>query len=322
MQLAPIVLFVYNRPWHTRQTLEALAVNKLADQSELFVFADGPKLNASPEDIARIIKVRGIIKEKQWCKSIKIIESEINKGLADSIISGVTRIVNEYGKIIVLEDDIVTSPGFLKYMNDALNLYSSEVKVMHVSGYMFPVKKKLPQTFFYNSTSCWGWGTWARAWKYFDKDAKKLSGLIYNKGLIKKFNIQNSYPFYSHLEDNVSGKLNTWAIKWYASVFLESGFALHPYPSLTNNIGHDSSGVHCSNNNKYHWEMLAKEIFVKKTRLKERSYVINAMAGFNLNRKHIRLFRFKKLLKSRLKILGIFNHSMANGPNKAFKELN
>lgn len=321
MNLAPIVLFVYNRPWHTRQTLDALSANHLADQSELIIFADGPKPNAKSEEIARIQEVRNIVKEKTWCKKVVVLESDYNMGLANSIINGVTEVVNKYDKIIVLEDDIVTSPGFLKYMNDALIFYENENKVMHISGYMFPVNKRLPQTFFYNTTSCWGWGTWARAWKYFDDDAGKLAELIYRNNLIEKFNIQNSYPFYSHLEDNVSGKLKTWAIKWYASFFLENGFALHPYPSLTNNIGHDSSGVHCALNNKYTWEELAKEIFVKKIKLKERSIVINTMVRFNLDIKHIVLFNLKSSIKFCLKKLGIVNPKLTKITTKVFKLL-
>lgn len=323
MNLAPIVLFVYNRPWHTRQTLEALSNNYYADQSELIVFADGPKQNASSEDIEKIIEVRSIVKEKQWCKSVKIIESEINKGLADSIVSGVTKIVNEYGKIIVLEDDIVTSPGFLKYMNDALSLYESKEKVMHISGYMFPVNEKLPQTFFYNTASCWGWGTWARAWKYFNEDTRKLAELIYRNNLVKKFNVQNSYPFYSHLEDNISGKIKTWAVMWYASFFLKSGFSLHPYPSLTNNIGHDNSGENCTTNNFFYWNRLANQISVKTIPIKESKKAISAMVKFNkklpgtIKYSNNRLtFYLKRLIKVILRELNLIQFISSHKANE------
>ena len=146
--LAPIVLFVYNRPWHTEQTLNALMQNELADQSVLYIYADGPKENATEEQLKKIEEVRHVIRTKKWCKEVHIIESEKNKGLADSIINGVTEIVNKYGKVIVLEDDIVTSKGFLKYMNEALELYKEEDKVYHISGYMFPVKGNCLKPFF------------------------------------------------------------------------------------------------------------------------------------------------------------------------------
>ena len=171
---APIVLFVYNRPWHTLQTLNALMKNELADQHVLYIYSDGPKIKAANDEVKKIEEVRKLIRTKQWCKEVYIVESETNRGLADSIINGVTEIVNKHGKIIVLEDDLITSAGFLNYMNIALNLYKNEKNVMHISGYMFPTEKKLPETFFLVFTSCWGWGTWDRAWQSFDLSARNL----------------------------------------------------------------------------------------------------------------------------------------------------
>ena len=178
--LAPIVLFVYNRPWHTEQTLEALSANKEVQESILYIYADGPKENTTSEELEKIAQVRKVLRNKQWCKEVKIIESVNNKGLADSIIEGVTTVVNNHGKVIVLEDDIVVSTGFLKYMNDALNLYENEEKVMHISGYMFPVKERLPETFFYKQASCWGWATWANRWEELKTSPKE----IYNQLLL------------------------------------------------------------------------------------------------------------------------------------------
>ena len=124
MSLAPIVLFVYNRPQHTLRTLKALSQNVLAKDSDLYVFADGAKENADEETLKRIKEVREIVKSKEWCQKTILTEGKINKGLGNSIIDGVSKVVKEYGKVIVLEDDLVTSPYFLKYMNDALDIYS------------------------------------------------------------------------------------------------------------------------------------------------------------------------------------------------------
>ena len=146
--LAPIVLFVYDRPWHTNQMLDSLAANKLADQSVLYIYSDGPKENSTIEQLKRINDVRELIRERKWCKEVNIVESKKNKGLANSIVDGVTEIVNRYGKIIVLEDDLVLSKGFLKYMNDSLSFYQNNNEVMHISGYMEPVNSNLPETFF------------------------------------------------------------------------------------------------------------------------------------------------------------------------------
>lgn len=280
MQLAPIVLFVYNRPWHTRKTLECLSENWLADKSILHIYADGPKENASKNDLFAIDEVRKIIKEKDWCSQVYIKESVINKGLAASVVDGVTEVVNEYGKVIVLEDDIQTSAGFLKYMNDALSLYEYDSKVGHISGYMFPVKRKLPETFFYNTASCWGWGTWKRSWSFYNNDAKYLLNEIREHHLVEQFNIEGTADFLDQLEKNEKGTIQTWAVKWYASLFLNSLYSLHPYPSLTQNIGNDGSGVNSSNTQCFNWKLLAVSIEVKKIDIKESEEARQAMAAY------------------------------------------
>ena len=266
--LSPIILFVYNRPWHTKQTLDSLSNNILAEDSTLYIFCDGPKELSDEAEIKEIIETRNIANRETRFKKVIVKERKNNYGLADSIIDGVTEIVNKYGKIIVLEDDIVTSPGFLKYMNDALNVYEDVQKVMHISGYMFPVKGKMKETFFIQPTSCWGWGTWSRAWCKFEKNPAKQILSIEKKGW-KKFTINESNPaFRNHLELNIVGKLNTWAIFWYLSVYLNDGVSLHPYPSLVQNIGFDGSGVHCDREedfkNPYINRELAKSINVIK----------------------------------------------------------
>jgi hypothetical protein len=266
--LSPIILFVYNRPWHTQQTLDALANNTLSVDSTLYIFCDGLKENSKEEEILKIFETREIAKSESRFKEVHIIEHTINKGLANSIIDGVSEIVNKFGRVIVLEDDIITSPGFLKYMNDALNVYQDIDKVMHISGYMFPVQEKMSETFFIQPTSCWGWGTWSRAWLKFEKKSKNQIDLIAQKGW-NKFTINGSNPaFKNHLEMNLNGNLNTWAIFWYASVYLNDGVSLHPYPSLVQNIGFDGSGVHCDREedfkNPYINRELAKSINVVK----------------------------------------------------------
>lgn len=159
--LAPIALFVYNRPMHTRQTVEALLANELAAESDLIIFADGAK---SGKDADAVQEVREYIHSISGFKSIKINEQDTNQGLANSVIAGVTEVVNESGRIIVLEDDMVTSPYFLNYMNDSLEMYKDEDKVISIHGYMYPVKEKLPETFFLQGADCWGWATWKRGY--------------------------------------------------------------------------------------------------------------------------------------------------------------
>lgn len=280
--LAPIVLFVYNRPDHTRRTLEALAANVLADASTLYVYADGPKPEASSIDRKNIQQTRRVLQERKWCKQVRIIESDYNQGLADSIVEGVTEVVNKHGKAIVLEDDIVTSPGFLTYMNNALSLYQNEDKVMHVSGFFLPVKDPeiLPETFFYNQTSCWGWGTWNRSWKFFEADARKLLGEVIKTQRIDEFNIDNSYPFIDQLKANAEGSLSTWAVKWQASVFLQSGLCLHPQRSMIKNIGFDGTGVHCGTSSVYETDMIAQSVEICRQALVESDIARHLAARF------------------------------------------
>ncbi|PCI27948.1 MAG: sugar transferase [SAR324 cluster bacterium] len=250
---APIVLFVYNRLWHTQQTLEALKKNELAEASELYIYSD----EAKNEDARKSVnEVREYLKTVTGFKKVTIIKREKNWGLADSIIDGVTKIVNEYGKIIVLEDDLVTSPYFLKFMNKALEFYKDEDKVWHISGYTPPLEN-INENFFIKPTSCWGWATWDTKWAFFKKDTNGFLKLFDNKKQ-KDFNVNNSYDYYSHIVFNHQKKINTWAIFWYASVYFNNGLSLHPKKSFVQNIGHDNSGTHCGSSCAFDVE-LSKE---------------------------------------------------------------
>src|ERR1017187_10294631 len=171
MSPAPIALFVYNRLDHTRRTIEALARNELANESSLVVFSDGPK---SPEDSLKVDEVREYIRSASGFQTVNLVCRPINRGLADSIISGVTEILSAHEKIIVLEDDLITSPFFLRYMNEALDLYEQAAEVISIHGYVYPIQERLPETFFINGADCWGWATWRRGWKLFDPDGASL----------------------------------------------------------------------------------------------------------------------------------------------------
>lgn len=294
--LAPIILFVFNRPEHTLKTLEALSQNTLADKSKLYIFCDGAR---SDKDKPAIDKVKKIIRQKNWCKTVEIIERNENFGLAKSIEEGVTRIVSEYEKVIVLEDDIVTSKGFLEYMNNALELYNEDDKVMHISGFFPKTNIKLPSTFFYNVTTCWGWATWKRSWQYYSSDSKKLLNNLHTKGYDSyRYNGGQKELLYEQLQDNVSGKIKTWAVKWHTIVYLNNGLCLHPYPSLTNNIGHDESGTNSSMNNPYQYVNTTDNIEVLKTQLLESNEAVKAAANiYSLSIKN----QIKQMIPSRIK---------------------
>jgi hypothetical protein len=244
MPLAPIVLFVYNRPRHTEQTLNALAANKLANASVLYIYADGPKQGATAETLQSIKTTRSIIRKQKWCREVFITESEVNKGLADSILQGVTEVVNKCGRVIVLEDDLVTHPFFLTYMNHYLGLYEHEQKVISVHGFMYPLKKKIEAPFFLKGADCWGWATWKRGWDLFNADGKQLLDEIQKKNLGREFNFNNSYNYLSLLKAQIERNDDSWAVRWYASAFVLEKLTLYPPVSLVRNIGFDGSGLH------------------------------------------------------------------------------
>jgi hypothetical protein len=238
--VAPIALFVYNRPAHTRLTVEALQKNDLSKVSDLIVYSDAPGTAAQAEAVR---KVREYISQIDGFKSVTIIERETNFGLAHSIIDGVSRLCEKYGRVIVLEDDLVTSPYFLRFMNDTLNMYKDVDQVMHVSGSTYPIETMEDETYFLRIPLCWGWATWDRAWRHFRKDNEIMSK--FDRNMRKDFTFNGSYHSWRQLKSNKNGLINTWFVYWYAALFLRNGLALLPGKSLVKNIGMDGSGVHC-----------------------------------------------------------------------------
>jgi len=243
MALAPVALFVYNRPDHTRQTLDALRANTLARETPLFVFSDAPR---DGDAEAGVRAVRRLVAEVEGFAEVTVVQQGRNLGLAGSVTRGVTDLCDRFGRAIVLEDDIVTGPYFLDYMNTALDRYAGDERVMHVSGYMFDLADPdgLPETFFHRCPSCWGWGTWKRAWDRFEPDVHKLFPALRPHAVRKAFDIGGTFGYYRMLNQQAGGRIDSWAIRWYASVFLRGGLALFPSRSLVANIGNDGTGHH------------------------------------------------------------------------------
>tara|TARA_R110002167_G_C12703530_1_gene653997 strand:+ start:3655 stop:5199 length:1545 start_codon:yes stop_codon:yes gene_type:complete len=237
---APIIVFVYNRLDHTQKTIKALQNNYLAKDSDLFVYSDAA---AKAAENSNVEQVRRYIHSVKGFKSVSIIEQTSNKGLAESVITGVTNVVNKYGKVIVLEDDLVTAPNFLTYMNDALTKYEKETQVFSISGYSY-CPKIADSTYFLKLTTSWGWATWDRKWKYFEKNSIELSDYLKNKRNKYKFDYDNSYKF-----SNFISLKTTWALYWYFSSYKNDGLTLYPRNSLVQNIGFDGSGVHSTGQN-------------------------------------------------------------------------
>ncbi|MCW3464706.1 glycosyltransferase [Chitinophaga nivalis] len=242
--LAPIILMAYKRPEMTKRALESLAANPEAAESELYVFADGPKESSTDADLAAIAATRSIIRSRDWCGTVHITEKVQNEGLAVSVIAAVTAVLAKHGRAIILEDDLVLSPYFLQYMNGALELYKDEEQVASIHGYVYPLPEQLPPTFFIRGADCWGWATWDRAWKQFEPDGKKLYDTLRLKGEGRAFNFDNNYDYMKMLRKQISGENDSWAIRWYAATFLKNMVTLYPAKSLVQNIGADGSGTH------------------------------------------------------------------------------
>ena len=266
--ISPILVFSYNRPSHLRRTLEALSNNDLASESILYIYCDGAKEDATEEQKLRVSENREVAHSAKGFKELHVVEREKNVGLKVNIVNAVTEVVNRFGRVITLEDDVVTSKGFLRYMNDALDLYADEEKVMHVSAYMWPHKGKLPDTFFFEVPyPGGGWATWARAWKHYNDDC----GYLYDywKNDWDRFNRFGGDYLQRQLEANYRGTMNTWFIKWHAVMLMREGLTLYPHTSLTNNIGFDSEATNCYVTTKFDVDKLAEQVSVKPIALEE-----------------------------------------------------
>lgn len=291
--LAPIALFVYKRPYHLKITYDALVKNYLSEESELFIFSDGPK---SEKDELSVNEIRKFIKELRGFKKINLVERETNLGLSKSIISGVTELVNKYGKIIVLEDDIVTSPFFLMYMNDALTFYNNTDEVISIHGYMYPINAILPETFFLRGADCWGWATWKRAWNLFEPDGKKLLKELEQQNLLNEFDWGGSLNNVRMLKNFIKGKNDSWAIRWHASAFLNNMLTLYPGKSLVNNIGADGSGTNVKKTNIFNATLASEQIKIKSIPMEEDLYVQELLKIYFLKNKPLLSRLLRKII--------------------------
>ncbi len=302
--LAPIALFTYNRPDHLRKTIDSLAKNTLAKESDLFIFSDGARHSLDEggwSEKEKVEQVRKYIHTITGFKSVIIRESETNKGLAASIIFGVTELVHTYGKVIVLEDDLITSPHFLSFMNKGLDMYETENTVGSIHGYVYPHTGELSETFFLKHTSSWGWATWKRSWDLFEKDGTKLLAELNTKNKLKEFNFGNTYDFSGMLQRQIDGKNNSWAIRWYASLFLNDKLSLYPGISLVQNIGQDGSGTNMKGSGKYYVRIAEKEPELYKILANKNELAAKSISNFFNSLKPSLMRRIIRKLKTIIK---------------------
>lgn len=260
-KLAPIILFVYNRPKHTAQLIESLLKNNLASQSQLVVYSDAPKDAA---DCILVDETRKYVHSIKGFATLSVIEREKNHGLAKNIIDGVSTQIERYDRVIVLEDDLVVAPFFLQFMNDALETYKDEPRVGHIQACDFTKDTSLPDTFLIKWTGSWGWATWRRAWKLFNPDGAQLLQQLEERQLTKEFDFDGNYPFTRMLRRQIAGINRSWAIRWNASLFLSDVLSLNVGKSLVRNTGFDGTGTNCGGGGLYNSTMWLKPLPVVK----------------------------------------------------------
>jgi glycosyltransferase involved in cell wall biosynthesis len=287
----PIIIFAYNRVLHLQKTIESLLRNPEASLADLIVYVDAAR---SKEDEVKVEEVIFFLKTVTGFGSITVIHRPQNFGLAKSIIEGVSEVLYLNDSVIVLEDDMVTSPYFLSYMNESLERFANDERVISVHGYIYPVQEALPEAFFLRGADCWGWATWRRGWALFNPDGAAMLSELNKHGLVNSFNYNGAYDYYQMLKDQIDGKNNSWAVRWHAAAFLANKLTLYPGRSLVHNIGNDSSGTHCVTTDVLDVELSSTPIRLNDVRVEESLVVKKTIEKFFKSKKSIfkRLFVF------------------------------
>ena len=287
----PIILFTYNRPEHTLKVLEALKKNTLAEQSHLHIFVDGPKKEASEDIRNKIQAVKDIIKSDKWCGSVEYHIAEKNIGCRDSIIQGISKVLETNEAVIVLEDDIVTSPHFLTYMNAALEFYKNRNSVFSISGWNYPENKlKLPKDYNYDVYLSlrllnWGWGTWKNRWEQVDWDKSFIKDFIEDEQLASAFDRAGD-DMTLMLKEEYEGKSDAWDIQFAYNHFKQGAYSIVPTVSYTHNIGLDGTGVHCNSSDSLSSDLSkCKSQYLFLDNLYLDSRIVNAFYNVNCSQK-------------------------------------
>jgi hypothetical protein len=292
---APIVLFVYNRPEHTRRTVESLLKNNLSGNSSVFIFSDGPK---SDSDSLKIKSVREYVKSIKGFENIEIKSRDKNIGLANSVISGMNEILSFNESIIAMEDDLITSPSFLSFMNNALAFYHADKRIFSVSGYPYPIqvpKSYLQDIFISYRASSWGWGTWKDRWEKVDWEVRDFNNFISDKPTQKLFS-RAGEDLTPMLKSQMKGDVDSWAIRWSYAHFKQNAFCLYPVVPLCKNIGTDKSGTHSASSDKLDVEVnVSKSTFQMEINPQLNDYIVNQtqkLFKLSLYRKFINHFKY------------------------------
>ncbi len=247
---APVVLFVFNRPWHTRRTMTSLLRDPLAAESNLVIFSDGPRVDS---DATKVASVRDYLARIDGFKSVALVNRDRNFGLSESVISGVTQVIQQHGRAIVVEDDLEFAPSFLTYMNEALIRYHDDQRIFSLGGYTPPVviPPDYSEDFFLSYRCCtWGWATWRDRWDSVDWQCRDVNSMFRDQRMIDLFN-QGGNDMYDMLRAQLAGKIDSWGIRWDYAHFKNKAFCFRPVRTLVKTNGMDGTGIHCGATDKF-----------------------------------------------------------------------
>lgn len=261
-----IACFVYRRPDLTSQMLNSLAANPESCRLPLYVFSDGAK---TAEEKDGVEETRRVVESFSDSLDITFINNSENVGLSRQIISGVTKVLESYESVVVLEDDLILSPFFLRFMLDGLNVYQDCQKVISVHGYFYPHQDSLPDSFLLRGADCWGWATWRRGWELFVSDSDLLLNELTGRRLLGKFNYGVGRSYTKMLTADRDGVIDSWAVRWHASAILNNALTVYPGESLVLNAGHDGSGTHSLVTNRFESSMATRPLRIKRQKLVE-----------------------------------------------------
>jgi hypothetical protein len=239
----PVVIFGFNRPEHLRICLESLVANKNSKGHKYFLFLDGPRTNKEENVAQQVKRVANLFEQKI---DLEVIESKVNKGLSNSLIPGITQILHKFDSIIVVEDDLELHPDFLDFMSANLYKYKNSEMIASIQGFTYPFLQNSLECYFLKGADCWGWGTWRRSWKLLEIESSRMVKQLRSKKLIRQFDMDGAFPYSGMLERQARGEVDSWAIRWHASMYLLGKLSLYPPKSLVRNNGFDGSGTHVS----------------------------------------------------------------------------
>jgi hypothetical protein len=299
---APIALFAYRRPEHLRRALAALRANPEAKATSLYVFADGAK-NANAA--AGVEEVRRLLQQIDGFQSVHVCRREENYGLARNLTSGISEVLREHDSVIVVEDDIVVSPVFLRFMNEALACYRDEPRVGSISGYCYPLTADVPETFFIRGADCWGWATWRDRWQVYNPNGRELLGQLRERKLTRAFDLDHTMSFTRMLKQQIAGKVDSWAIRWHASCYLRDLLILYPRRSLVQNIGNDGTGTHSQEAGTEHDVALSSTaVAVGGIAIEENAAAREAFRQF-FQGAYVRSHPFRRIVTTMIDLLGL-----------------